>query len=273
MRNKSTVYSLFAITFLVFVLSFNNCSQVSFSTKPNEKIGDLGEPGPNPTPPPANEAIANCQQAAAQNALLSSTQNIVFEDTRVESGRAQVCLFNQDGNLGMANDVIQARYEQGKTIALPDGAVLCGMEMQTDVQSVKYDDIFFLTFNGYIIASNHKAAAQRTAPEAITVNSQLVGIYPYDWASTRGAVFVNGQMSDYCLGVGEGLSTCQWPETEVTGQIKFDLAPELLITLGVKKTSDKQTIGFITTGDNNPADDCYHQRLELKMKAFYYLPN
>ncbi|MBY0385739.1 hypothetical protein K2X05_11335 [bacterium] len=214
----------------------------------------------------------NCDNARMTGKLKVLNQKIIFEDTAVETGRAQVCLFNTGYNLDMQNTVMQARYEQYHRLNLPANAVICDLDMATPLQRFRYDDVFVFTFNNRILATNNKTALYQTNPEGVlpVMNAGNVPIYNYDWLSLRSKKFEN-VADDYCLGSAQGASSCRWPITEQNGQIQFDFDQQLLIALGLMATPDKQSFGFIITGDNDPNIDCYHERLEFDMNVQYYI--
>jgi hypothetical protein len=264
-------------------LLYNNCSGVNFNASSNENAatgqnaGPTGDPDSDTpiNPPDIPTIIRNCNDAAAAGTLSTMNQNIAFEDTDVDSGRPNnVCEFGSGDNLDQLDGYMQARYEQEQRLNLPAKAVICDLEMTAARQSIKYDDIFFLTFNGRILASdNQSSISHRLSPE-FTMNlssGQSVPIYKFDWLSIRGHDFQNDHADDYCLGLGQGAADCEWPLTEQTGDIVLRFDPELLIAIGSKAPATQQRFGFIMTGDNNPADDCYHSRIEFSMKVKYYL--
>lgn len=238
---------------------------------------------PTPPPPPKPEQILlNCAQAQAQGKLLAISQNIVFEDSRVESRKNNICPFSSssinatdDGNLSMLDTQLRARYEQVQKLNVPENAVLCAIEMKNDLQTFKYDDVFFLTFNDYILATNDKTALSRLVPEVSpltgSTTSSSIELYKYDWISLRTAPFKN-VADDYCVGQKQGLGECQWPITEQLGKIQFTWDPEILIRMSAKNSAQNQSFRFVITGDDNPAVDCYHERLSFDTKVYYYLP-
>jgi hypothetical protein len=271
-RNKDQklrwIFGVLAIG--VLATAFNNCSKVGFSSEP-PSVDSLGKPT-DPSGPTVPEIITNCNNAMARGALQTSAQTLRFEDTKQETGRSTVCQFGTGDNLSEQDGSLRARYEQSQALSLPANAVICDVQMQTNLQSFKYDDVFLLTFNDRILATNDKTALnQRLTPESqLTVASKQVPLYKYDWLALRTAPFAN-VVDDYCLGKDQGLSTCSWPVTEQAGQIKFSFTPELLINLGAKASAANQKFGFVITGDNDDSLDCYHERLEFSLSVKYYL--
>lgn len=214
----------------------------------------------------------DCDNAKKTNKLMTLNQKIVFDDTKVESGRSQVCEFGINQNLNMLDAYMQARYEQYRNLNLPANAVVCDLNMTTPLQQFKYDDVFVFTFNGRILATNNKTALYQTTPErSLNIqNAGPVSIYRYDWLSLRTKRFEN-VADDYCLGKSQGAASCQWPITEQNGNIQFDFDQQLLIALGLFSASNQQQFGFVITGDNDPSVDCYHERLEFDMNVQYYI--
>jgi|GEM_PF-1967978 len=285
---------------LVFVIAaaatiaFNNCSHVDFaqSTDKASSVDAAGgsntgtDGGTLPThdssQPTADDAIANCQQAAAQNKILSLKTTVTFADTKIETGRSNVCVFadksqgeTSDGNLTMLNDYLRARYEQSQRLDVPPNAVICNVQMSTNKQSFKYDDVFYLTYNDRIIATDLNRSLSNLNYSLVTVAGKQIPLYRYQWGNggVRGVSFagVNDKADDYCLGQSEGLSSCSWPLSQQTGEIKFDFDQDLLISVGVTAPAANQRFGFIMTGDNDPTTDCYHEALTFDTTVQYYL--
>lgn len=253
-------YFVVTIALGMAAVSFQNCSRVELDfqevTSKQEVLNILNK----------------CNEAEKQNRLVVSEQQIRFEDSHRETGRSQVCEFDRNDNLSQRNDFMQARYEQHQELNLPADAVICDIEMSTQLQRFRYDDVFFFTFNDRILATNNKSALlQRVQPETTLdlSDSSKIPLYKYDWLSLRGAAFVN-RADDYCLGSEQNKAHCTWPVSEKSGNILFEFDPELLVNLGVKASAQKSRFGFIVTGDNDANIDCAHERLEFSIKVKYY---
>lgn len=256
-------YFIVAIALGILTLLFQNCSQIEFqevasnSQKTTEDVLNI---------------LTKCSDAEKQNRLITFEQQIRFEDSHRESGRSHVCEFNRNDNLSERNDFMQARYEQSQGLNLPANAVICDIEMSTQLQRFRYDDVFFLTFNDRVLATNNKTALiERVQPETTLTlsDSTKVPLYKYDWLSLRGAAFEN-KADDYCIGSEQNKAYCTWPISEQSGSILFEFHPELLVNLGVKANAQDSRFGFIVTGDNDPSKDCAHERLEFSIKVKYY---
>lgn len=261
--------SKFCLLIALVLLGSVGCSKVGFSQNENSKVGKEGDPDPE-------VILKNCVNAAKNGTLKSSQQIIKFEDTAIETGKLNrhfICEFEQNDNLAMKDSFMQARYEQEQTLALPANAVICDVALAADLQSFSYDDIFFFSFNGQILATNNKTQLyNRINPESqvITSNGTNIDLFTYDWLKLRGASFAN-VADDYCFGESEGLASCSWPITEQSGNIVLEFDQELMIQLGLLAPANSQIFKFVITGDNDPTIDCYHEKLELKVDVKYYL--
>jgi hypothetical protein len=277
---------LLLFTFAAFaIVGFNNCSNVGFQQSMNTaSSADFvsGDPVTNdPSQPPPAVAVANCQQAQASGKLLSKSTTIAFADTKTESGKSKVCDFATSpqtetaaGNLTQLDSYLRARYEQSQKISLPANAVLCNVEMKTDKQSFQYDDVFYLTFNDRILATNLERSLKSLKYQTLSAAGKTLPLYYYQWIDgVRNKSFdgVNETANDYCLGSAQGLASCSWPLSQKSGQIKFSFDKSLLVNIGVTSPADAQHFGFVITGDNDPSSDCYHEALSFDATLSYYL--
>ncbi|MFN8847576.1 MAG: hypothetical protein ACK5W9_12070 [Bdellovibrionales bacterium] len=255
---------------LLLSLLFTNCGQPGAISKPLAQAEVITEVV-------IDEVIQNCNQARSSGQLKVHQELVRFEDTKVESGRNQVCQFapsntEVNGNLPMKEGVLRARYDQSHQLKLPKGAVICDVKMTNSLQSFRYDDNFFFTLNGFLLASNNKTAVQKgLVPGNLQFANKNIPVFKYDWLGVRDQSFKN-VADDYCLGGDQSEATCQWPVTEKQGSIRFEFSQALLVAMSLGTPSDQQTFGFSITGDNDPNIDCYHERLDFSMSVDYYIP-
>ncbi|MBL7558124.1 MAG: hypothetical protein JNM24_20005 [Bdellovibrionaceae bacterium] len=273
----------FARTFLVLfvVLMMVACGQPGELGLESAPVGLLSTGEAIPVPEPIIEKhIKTCKELLSSNQYRLKSQTIRFEDTKVESRRNQVCEFSTDennaykGNLTTKNEYLRARNTQDRVIELPAGAVICDMEIESAEQDFNYDDVFFLSLNNYVLASNHKSELTKVLSQEVvrhTSSGQNVSLYAYDWLKVRDTFFENIE-NDFCVGADQNLSSCQWPVSEQFGKIKLKFDPEILVRLSEKKQNAKQALSFVITGDDNIDSDCYHQRLDLGLEIKYYIP-
>lgn len=273
----------FARTFLVLfvVLMMVACGQPGELGLESSPVGLLSTGDAIPVSDPVIEKhIKTCNELLSSRQYRLKTQTIRFEDTKVESGRNQVCEFATDnnteykGNLTTKNEYLRARYTQDRVIELPAGAVICDMEIESAEQDFNYDDVFFLSLNNYVLASNHRSELTKVlSPEVVrhSRSGRDVSLYAYDWLKVRETFFENIE-NDFCLGAEQNLSSCQWPISEQYGKIRLKFDPEILVRLSEKKQNARQALSFVITGDDNKDSDCYHQRLDLGLEIKYYIP-
>jgi len=276
------------IGMLVISSAYTNCGQAghielkSIPVSENLSAGVVGTPTTTvPSKDPVQDTIMNCRNALANNKLMVLNQKINFEDSRVETRKDKICEFaptdapTANGNLSMRNEYMQARYEQNRKLDLPNGPVICDIQMKNDLQSFQYDDVFLFSFNGYILATNNKLAIDEkfmVAESRKLAANNFTDLYKYDWLKLRGAFFEN-KAHDYCAGATEDLAQCSWPVSQEQGAIKFSFSPSLLIAMSAGRASNNQVFSFAITGDNDPESDCYHEKLEFAMTVKYYIPS
>ena len=269
--------TLLLLASVVMLASFNNCSKVDFATVASEGVSKTGTPVDLPPTTVIEEAIKDCADAAAAGKLLQTTVSVKFDDTRAETGLQKICSattqenFEVFTNNGHGNR-LAARYEQKRTVSLPAGAILCGVELDNDLASFKYDDVIFLTLNNYVLATNLKGSLNRLATDSVQLSSsQDVNLYKYNWLQLRGAQFTN-DADDYCLGAEEGMGACSWPITEQPGKINVGWDPKLLIAMGLAASNPEvQEFKFVVTGDDDANLDCYHEELAFNTKVNYFI--
>ncbi|MEO0335931.1 MAG: hypothetical protein AAF202_06045, partial [Pseudomonadota bacterium] len=170
--------------------------------------------------------------------------------------------------------------------------VLCDMSLQMDKQKLKYDDMFYMSFNGQVIASNANYVIKGqttqvagritehpglTASSIVVAEQVMVPTYSYDWTKIRGGYFDNDWLetfdSNYCLGQEQGLASCSWPETEETGDFEFSYDPTVLKALGSLSSSGIHTFKFAITGDNDVNVDCFHEEFTFDVEVKYFIPS
>ncbi|RYZ77229.1 MAG: hypothetical protein EOP05_02510 [Proteobacteria bacterium] len=262
MKNLKTKFAVMAIG-MISLGAFTNCSNVEF--KASSDAAKLEAPT-------FEEAVINCANAKTNGKLVEADTNLLFEDPSVESGRQEVCRFGAEDNLPMENDSLTARYEQTAIIPLPVHAVLCGAEVSSQTPTFSYDDMFYLTLNNYVLASSLKKSLGSLKAESMSTPAGTELAYKYDWLSLRSSNFtgVNETSDNYCFGSAINSGDCQWPNSQKNGALTLKFDPALVIGLGLKSES-VQTIKFVVTGDNDPANDCRHERLNIKVDYSYYL--
>ncbi|RYZ90752.1 MAG: hypothetical protein EOP06_07540 [Proteobacteria bacterium] len=250
----------------VGMIGYTNCSNVKFDADNNSPVTVTGIQT-------VQEEIINCANAAKNGKLVVVEKTLTFESPKVETGRSVVCEYGKNDNLDQDENVLTARYEQSATVQLPGNSVLCSAAMKSNSSTFTYDDMFYLTFNDYILASSLKKSLGGLQSDSFAVGSTTERAYKYSWLGVRSTNFdqVNENSDNYCFGRASGAGDCQWPNSEKSGPFSLQFDQSLVVAVGLKAAGGTQQFKFITTGDNNPELDCTHDRLDLNVTYSYYL--
>ncbi len=271
---KIRIVSALVPCLTVSILAFSNCSKVAFEQAKTDTLTSIQS-----NPPPTTvieDTIADCASAASSGQLKTLKTAITFDDTRVETGLANICSATTSENFDVFsnngyNGYLASRYEQKRSLNLPSNAVICGISLDNSLSSFRYDDMIFLTFNNYVIASNYgNLVTTKLSFDEIAIAGSPLKMYKYDWLALRGGKSAT-PVYDYCIGADEGLGSCLWPVSEQPGNFHVDYDPKLLIALGLASTSGEQEFKFVVTGDNDAAIDCYHEELKFETTVQYFI--
>lgn len=255
------------------LLFFQNCAPAEFSMEP-EKATSLGLP---PTQTEIDRALTACDQLTNPN-MKTEEVPVFFDNPLDEVGSTPVCSWNQNGNSGINNGYMTARYEQVRNVALPAGATLCNVDFEFTTQAMLYDDHFFFLVNDNVVAAsddfwqNNFLSAQKLQ----IGGGQTLDLFGFQWSPLVGKG--NTTKSNlppgaaFCLGEKQGLSSCSWPQTEVAGKISMSVAPKVMTALGLLNKSGGIKVSFVTTGDDDITKDCQHEPLSMKLKVRYISP-
>jgi hypothetical protein len=180
------------------------------------------------------------------------------------------CAWGQDGNLDMAQGVVTARVEGREGIDVPEGAVVCGLdfEFQVDPQvdpTMEYDDHMFFLFDDVILAaSNRDLVASMPVEDGLPV---------YDWQSIAGQDFAFSGTPTWCLGEDEGRSDCVIPDPETRDSLLLRYDDDLVDELAVRaRRGGGPSFGFVVIGDNDPELDCRHEAFSFEVDVPYVAP-
>ena len=263
---------------VVTVLGYQNCSKVEFSAA-EEAASASGTPtGEDPLDPPTvppvdiNDALDLCQRNAGK--MKVSEVPISFGNPLNEVGSAPVCAWDQAGNVSVNNGYMTARYIQSQSVNIPSAAVVCGIEFEFATQAMRYDDNFFFLINNYIVAANEDYwQTNYMQSQAVSIGGRSIDLTKFEWdkiVSKPNYARANLPAGkDFCLGAAEGLSQCNWPETETLGSISMSVDKDITTALALAGNSRSVKFDFITTGDDDTAIDCQHEPLSFKVKIRY----
>ena len=285
MSSKKIVISTTLIS-LIAILAFQNCSDVEFdSTQP--KVSSFCGSDCDPI-----DVINSCAEAQAKGAIQVYNQQVQFAQTPLPAGQPR-CSWKQgpsvlddtpdaNGNLTMFNEYTRTRVEEYVNLNIPADAVLCSVDVRGDQQSFIHDDVFYFTYNNYVLASSLKRSL-KSDPEKLFSN---INFFNYDWASFRNTPFGNvpggpvpiaNRPDNYCLGADEGFGSCTIPVTDTLGTFAINFAPEVFVPISLKPVNGFHRLGVIVTGDDNPLDnnnrpkDCTHSDLDIEVRVEYFV--
>lgn len=188
--------------------------------------------------------------------LRAACDDLEPEDVELQvqfQGLTGGCDFGAKDNLPADQGVLTARKAQFVNLELPSGGVACDLDFDFGgfdpslEQVVRYDDHFFLTFAGVVLASS-----SRPLVEALPDDE---GLRTWDWEALAGTPFDFDGVATYCLGREEGLSECTIPPPDTPGPISLSFGGELVDRLSLRAIEeDRFDFGFIVTGDNDGTD-------------------
>lgn len=224
--------------------------------------------GSNMPPPSAEEVIATC----ANSPRIQMVTEVSFPSRRdcswgtTSGGAIQL---SANGNLPIKDGWIRAREEQTVSINVPQGAILCSLELSSKTNQIHFDDFFSMRVDQYVVAAS-KVLANALIKDAS-------GHYTWDWPRIRGdgSTGAGTQMQDigkYC-----GTGDCLLPEHDTPGAFALNFSLEdnasqqntmnaaLFAKLANKTKID---ITATATGDNDD-DDCFHSGGEFTAKIYY----
>jgi hypothetical protein len=216
--------------------------------------------GPAPGPTLADLVDADAVGAACEQVeVQTSAATVRFPKTDGP------CPFGEGDNDGPDQGQITARVEAEVRLPLPEGAVLCGLELDFaggegwEGSPMRYDDAFMLSFSGAVLASSDVELV-----DLLPVD----GVLPlYDWQALRGAPLSYDALVPWCVGEAEGLSDCTVPPPEDGGRLALRFAQALVNELSYQALDrGPLRFGMVTIGDNDESD-CSHDELAFEVRT------
>tara|TARA_B100001248_G_C27398872_1_gene468110 strand:+ start:7527 stop:8393 length:867 start_codon:yes stop_codon:yes gene_type:complete len=182
------------------------------------------------------------------------------------------CAYNQNGNLGPRNGFVQARYEHIVPMNIPDNAIICDLDMQTQTSTMYYDDHLIVALNNYVLSSSNLNYIEDGLLVPVLNSDTQETLYKYDWAQMVGAPWRQGGNHNvvYCLGEDSGNSSCQIPLTQNTGSFKVDIDEDALQTIiGLSNVGSNHKFKLVVTGDNDL--DCISSEFSFNVNIKYVI--
>ena len=180
------------------------------------------------------------------------------------------CPWDTADNLSTEQGIITARIEQTALLKLPEGVVVCGLDYDFVGPSggegtpMVYDDNFYFTFVDVLLATSYGPAID------LGWFSEDGGLPIYTWDDLVGRDFEHSGVASWCLGQENGSSECDIPPTETEGVMSLSFDTAVIEQLSLRAVQEGRfEFGFITTGDNDPSDDCSHDDFEFEVEVGY----
>jgi hypothetical protein len=235
----------------VLVLTWSACATQDFYAK-------VDDPGAIGQSVPVDVVRATCRSGTPSE----KTVQVHFADPKNLADPKQTCQFDKNGNLAHREAHFQARVEQSVEFDLPSGSTICSMEFSFPTQQFVFDDYFFLTFDGSVLAASHPVQS---------ILPRKSEIMQYSWKEMSGKKWPAGvDTVVYCLGKESNQASCEWPNTERVGQIRMRFDPDILQRVtALNSGRTRHQFKFITTGDNDPEIDCQHSPVSFQVKVRY----
>jgi len=190
----------------------------------------------------------------------------VQQDTLVfpEIAAGTTCSFGSGDNLSKRDSFFRAYLRQTQTVSLPDGAILCSINLVHNPAAMRYDDEMFFSVNDKLLLATKDYSDIFPKTDFFQSFSwdKLVN-QTYDSAASRDV---------FCAGADEGISSCGVPPTETQGNIEMNFSEEMNVKLSTALRADQDlTFEWITTGDNDNTD-CRHTQIDLGLELRYVMP-
>ena len=198
--------------------------------------------------------------------LQKVTQLIEFEPM------SNACTWYPSGFEG--KDYIQGVRSQRPKIEpqLPQGAVLCSVELNSQSQSTKtwvFDDEFYFTLNRKVLVASHRSSLDRF--------SKSDGFYDFDFSKLVGMPYsILPGNGIYCFGHDplSHANSCVFPATQTIADVDYSVNPSEVSRIGaLVKTQGKHNFELFVTGDNDPKVDCKHSGIKFDLAMHYVMPN
>jgi len=169
------------------------------------------------------------------------------------------CPFGEGDNIAEDQAVLTARVEEFVLADVGVDTLLCSIDLDFD-GNWHYDDHFFLTWNGKVLASSDAGLVD----EFFTAGSFPI----YAWDDIV-ELQISGSSGDkFCACEEDGDADCTIPSGgNNSGRMDIEFESNLQAELALDAWTQGQVeIGLITTGDNDD-EDCGHSDLDLELEG------
>lgn len=269
------------LTFLVLGLLGTACSNKSEFAPLNQDSLETSIPDPPKNNNNSNpdddieETILLCDEAEAAGTIRTEVQTVNYEPV-------MDCPWNENGNLSRVNQLLRARVERIREVALPRMARLCDVKLEFPVQDeMFYDDEIFLLFNDKVLFSSQNYSEKTIPYSSVGLKEDDAGIMTYAWSGDNGLLnlfYDHNVTGPFCYGVTGTEGFCQIPRSEHEGQFRFEIPQVKVLELAQSEgvligdelngAMDPLRFNFVTTGDNDN-HDCESSELRMVVEIKY----
>ena len=102
-----------------------------------------------------NENEYNSPDDPEEVVEMCATLEQVTQVSKLNFPERQDCQWGVNGNGERLNVFMQARERQTRTFSLPDGAVLCELDVASTTNTIHYDDFLYLTLNDNVLVGSN----------------------------------------------------------------------------------------------------------------------
>lgn len=242
-----------ALVSSALMISFNNCSKVAVqSSGETSSLGNVDNGGGE------DLGIVTIQKKCNNSLPASKIVQVNFP------APTQSCAWGVGGNSGKRDSYFQARTEQEVDFVLPPGATICDLDFKFQKQEFYYDDHIILTLNDRILASSYNWK------DLLSKDQNDLRVYDWSKIVTKDWNDSAGMEGVFCAGQDQGLASCQWPNTQVAGDISMSFDKSIIQKVMASSAGvSKHVFKFITTGDNDGDIDCWHKAIQFDVTVKY----
>lgn len=229
-----------------------------------QKVKETAPPTrPLPKPMPSFDgdvAINTPQQVIdlCKNSDVKTSTHSLFFPERVDctwTGETPVGNLTP-GNLGRVQGQLQARESQTETVSLPEGAVICGMNISSQQDEIRYDDFLAIKLENYLLMiSNSELLRDMPMNQGVyTWDFDAIKMKPYGFEGGR-----------YCLSD----SKCSFPGHDTAGEVEFMVGTDAIAAVSAKIPNQTKLDFTITATGDNDDEDCWHTDIGLDVAIEY----
>ena len=204
--------------------------------------GNNGDDSRTPEEVKINEEI--------ETICLSNEQEVASE--MISFPAREGCLFGEGENQTKARGRIRAMEVQTETFQLPEGSVVCGLEVASVEDEIKYDDAISINVSGYVVMTSVDNRE----------NLEIKGGLPiFDFS--RMIDVKASKLNPFCVG------TCSLPKSDKKGTFSLSIDESQSWPIALKfQEAGVLNFDLVAMGDDNDKD-CSHTGVTLETTLKY----